>query len=143
MAGQHRSSTSTAVERGQQYCGGHGQEGPDWQRLLLPLSNLLVPCSQIDFGMNCCGRAQPEAAGHGAGWGGSRLGCAAAAGTDTAALSHSQAAQECGHPDGWSRGPCRTPPDWQDSKGRPGAPVVLGSCLRRCCGLGTELSWSS
>lgn len=70
MAGQHRSSTSTAVERGQQYCGGHGQEGPDWQRLLLPLSNLLVPCSQIDFGMNCCGRAQPEAAGHGAGWGG-------------------------------------------------------------------------
>lgn len=93
MAGQHRNSTSTAVERGQQYCGGHGQEGPDWQRLLLPLSNLLVPCSQIDFGMNCCGRAQPEAAGHGAGWGGSRLGSAAAGGTDTAALSHSQAAR--------------------------------------------------
>lgn len=68
MAGQHRSSTRAAVERGQQYCGGHGQQGPDWQRLLLSLSNLLVPCSQIDFGMNCCGRAGPDTTGHGAGW---------------------------------------------------------------------------
>lgn len=68
MAGQHRSSTSAAVEQGQQYCGRHGQEGPDWQRLLLPLCNLLLPCSQIDFGMNCCGRAGPDIAGRGAGW---------------------------------------------------------------------------
>lgn len=53
---------------------------------VLPLSNLLAPCSQIDFGMNCCGRLEqtlldtvlggPSVAGEGC-----RLGCAAAAGT--------------------------------------------------------------
>lgn len=67
---------------------------------------------------------------------GSRLG-SAAGGTDTAA-----ALSQAGCPGVW-------PPCWlgqgpmQGSKERPGALVVLGSCLRKCCGLGTELSWSS
>lgn len=92
MAGQHRSSTSAAVEWGQQYCDGHGQEGPDWHRLLLPLPNLLVPCSQMDFGLTAVAgldQALLDVAldGSSVAGAGCRLGSAAAGGTDTAALS--------------------------------------------------------
>lgn len=62
------------MQQGQQHCGRHGQEGPDCLRLLLPLSNLLVPCSQIDFGMNCCGRAGHSARWAEHGWGGQQGG---------------------------------------------------------------------